>query len=291
MKTKLLIIVFFISFSGKSQEITVFYKEKRKPAQISRRHAPMDTEHFKVYMDEIKRIKAASIADKDKDSTDIFRQMIQEQANKMSAHSMKIFKETKKKSLDIPAYDFVTVLKIKNENSLYYPQEKVSNDTVSYTRTNKTGREFVDERVNYNNSEIIYINHKKDQKISSLKIYEFDQRGRKFLIEEKLIDLRWTLTKETKKVKQYVCYKAVLNNSDKRVEAWYTKEIIANHGPKGYYGLPGLILELKEGKKTVRFHKIQLLSSDTIDIKPPTEGEKITREELKNLPSKLFNQY
>ena len=111
------------------------------------------------------------------------------------------------------------------------------------------------------------------------------------MIEEPLEPQEWELTKETKKIDQYLCYKAILKSSDKKVEAWFTNEIEAPYGPKGYYGLPGLILELKEGKKKVSFDKVSLFPSESIIINQPTEGEKITREELEGLAQKLFDQY
>ncbi|WP_299256823.1 GLPGLI family protein [uncultured Aquimarina sp.] len=98
----------------------------------------------------------------------------------------------------------------------------------------------------------IQINLRK--KISSLEAYEFDLRVRKFLIDEALDNLQWTLTKETKKIDQYLCYKARLNNPDR-----YTNTIKSIHGPKGDYGLPGLILDLQEGERTVNFYKTYVL--------------------------------
>ncbi|WP_378184050.1 GLPGLI family protein [Aquimarina sp. SS2-1] len=287
MRIQLFIVLMLFTFSAKSQEFTVFYKEKRKPAQVSTREEAPDMDLFDKYAVEIAMIKAAINADKDKDSIEYNRKRIQEIADKMSADSKKI----KRKPLEIPAYDYITVLKIDKEKSLYYPQEKVGNDTVSETRTNKKGREFKRERIHFNNSEIIFLDMSEKRKVSLLKVYEFDQRDREFLIDEELEDLEWILTEETKQIDQYLCYKAVLKNIDKKIEAWYTKDIKASHGPKGYYGLPGLILELTEGKKTVRFHKIHLAPEEGFEVRPPTEGEKITRQELEDLPAKLFNQY
>ncbi|WP_405207587.1 GLPGLI family protein [Aquimarina sp. LLG6339-5] len=287
MKKLLLLIIVLFSITMRSQQMTVFYKEKRIPSQVNTRYDHSGEKEIELLAIEIIQLKATMKAEKNKDSIQVYEQRIQDLLSKLKVHTVR----NKQKSLKIPKYDYITVLKLENKKTLYYPQNKAGNDTVSQEGTNEKGDNFKNVRINYYDSEVIYIDQSQNKKTSYIKVHEFDFRGREFLIEEVLDKQEWALTKETKKVKQYVCYKAVLNNSDKKVEAWYTKEIIANHGPKGYYGLPGLILELKEGKKTVRFHKIQLLSSDTIDIKPPTEGEKITREELKNLPSKLFNQY
>ncbi|QLE02730.1 GLPGLI family protein [Galbibacter sp. BG1] len=61
----------------------------------------------------------------------------------------------------------------------------------------------------------------------------------------------WHLSNETKKIEDYVCYKATKKEYNTRTDsyfttiAWYTPEIPFPYGPSGYGGLPGLILELK----------------------------------------------
>jgi GLPGLI family protein len=35
------------------------------------------------------------------------------------------------------------------------------------------------------------------------------------------------------------------------ITAWYTPEIPVSQGPEGYWGLPGLILEVNDGKTTI----------------------------------------
>ncbi|GAA0729136.1 hypothetical protein GCM10009430_38950 [Aquimarina litoralis] len=289
MKIKLLIIFFFISFLGKCQEITVFYKEKRKPAQVSTKQSFDTDEISDHYRKQFSKIKEAIKSGMSKDSILLMREELEKEGERISARINE--RERNKKPLTIPYYDYITVLKINKEKTLYYPQNEVSNDTVSRSRRNKKGRELVDERINYNDSEIIYLDTSKKKRVTALKVHKFDFRGREFLIDETLEDQEWLLTKETKKIDQYLCYKAILNNSKKIVEAWYTNKIKAPYGPKGYYGLPGLILELKEGEKKVSFDKVYLYSSEPVVINPPTEGEKITREELEGLAQKLFDQY
>ncbi|MBW1295932.1 GLPGLI family protein [Aquimarina litoralis] len=289
MKIKLFIAMFLVSFLGKSQEITVFYKEKRRPAQVSTKQSFDNDELTKLYKEKFAEIKEAIKSGVSKDSIIKIREELIKEGNRIAERINE--REKSKRPLTIPYYDYITILKINHQKSLYYPQDKVSNDTVSHSRTNKQGRELVDERINYNDSEIIYLDTSIKKKISSLKVHKFDFRGRKFLIDEALVIQKWELTKETKQIDKYLCYKAILLNSDKRVEAWYTNEIKAPFGPKGYYGLPGLILELKEDRQRVRFDKIYLFPSEPVIVNPPTEGEKITREELENLSAKIFNEY
>jgi len=272
MKIKLFVLFIVFSVSVKSQEFTVFYKEKRKPAKVTSQSPGVDESELEVYSQELNRIKKALRTLKNKDSIAIYDKMYEEQLIKLVMHSKKIKRE---QGLSIPVYDFVTVLKAGSKKSLYYPQEKVSNDSISESNINEKGKSIVNQRINYNNSEIIYIDQKNNKKVTALKIHEFDLKDREFLIEETLEKQEWILTKETKKIGQYVCYRAELKYSNNTIEAWYTTEIKISAGPKGYYGLPGLILELRKGKSTVRFDSIQLFSNEKIEIQPPTEGEKI----------------
>ncbi len=61
----------------------------------------------------------------------------------------------------------------------------------------------------------------------------------------------WKLTKETKEIGDFTCYKAILKKGvpgkEKEVVAWYTTDIPLSHGPLEYGGsLPGIILELDD---------------------------------------------
>lgn len=96
----------------------------------------------------------------------------------------------------------------------------------------------------------------------------------------------WKVTKESKKIDGYICYKGLLNipfknrkGEDKvrTVIAWFSPSLPYNYGPKNFYGLPGLILELTENSTTFIATKIELTKSD-IKIKFP-KGKIITRQE------------
>lgn len=93
----------------------------------------------------------------------------------------------------------------------------------------------------------------------------------------------WTITEETKVVNGYLCYLAFQKN-DEKIKAWYTPKIPVKHGPKGFNGLPGLILEIERGQKAKynwKVDKIDFNTSEVEDIEEPTEGEIITEEEFK----------
>ncbi|MCV9929414.1 GLPGLI family protein [Flavobacterium sp. LS1R49] len=57
------------------------------------------------------------------------------------------------------------------------------------------------------------------------------------------------------------------------VVAWYTPDIPINQGPENYWGLPGLILEINDGRTIVLCSKIVLNAKDKVTIKAPTNGK------------------
>lgn len=63
------------------------------------------------------------------------------------------------------------------------------------------------------------------------------------------------------------------------ITAWYTPEIPVNQGPEGYWGLPGLILEVNDGKTTILCSKVVLNAKDKATIKAPTNGKEVTQKE------------
>lgn len=62
------------------------------------------------------------------------------------------------------------------------------------------------------------------------------------------------------------------------ITAWYTPEIPVNQGPESYWGLPGLILEVNDGKTVILCSKIVLNSKDKVEIKAPKNGKVISQK-------------
>ena len=63
------------------------------------------------------------------------------------------------------------------------------------------------------------------------------------------------------------------------ITAWYTPEIPVNQGPEGYWGLPGLILEVNDGKTTILCSKVVLNAKEKVEIKAATNGKVISQKE------------
>jgi GLPGLI family protein len=65
---------------------------------------------------------------------------------------------------------------------------------------------------------------------------------------------------------------------DQTITAWYTPEIPVNQGPEGYWGLPGLILEVNDGKTVILCSKIVLNPKEKVVIKPALKGKVISQK-------------
>lgn len=124
--------------------------------------------------------------------------------------------------------------------------------------------------------------------------------GKRFLINDQLEDYGWEMTSETKNIGNYTCYKAIRKREETRTSftmtdgkreekkdkvtvetvAWYTPQIPLSNGPGEFWGLPGLILEIQDGKLTIACTEIVMNSSDKIEIKEPTKGKKVTQEKF-----------
>ncbi|WP_339611232.1 GLPGLI family protein [uncultured Planktosalinus sp.] len=67
------------------------------------------------------------------------------------------------------------------------------------------------------------------------------------------------------------------------IVAWYTPQIPISQGPGEFSGLPGLILEIQADRTSVLCSKIVLNPKETIEIKKPSKGQKVTQEEYQKI--------
>ncbi len=167
----------------------------------------------------------------------------------------------------------------------------------------------------YNNGESIYIQEKesvsknseinlKKQKTKKIEIgksgggiyknfktkeylHEADVLGKKLLVTDKLEKINWEFLDDEKTIGSMKCKKAkaIINNEE--IIAWYNDAFALQDGPRDYYGLPGLIIELIAEKKT--YHVINIKkSNDKLEIKKPKVGTKVSKAEyLKILDEKI----
>jgi len=127
--------------------------------------------------------------------------------------------------------------------------------------------------------------------------------GKRFLVKDTLPVYEWELSSETKNIGNYTCYKAtftrevenvsmMLDNGDTKevrnkekvtTTAWYTTQVPVSNGPDNYQGLPGLILELNDGKRTIVCTEIILNPSEKSKITAPEKGEVVSQEKFNKI--------
>lgn len=161
------------------------------------------------------------------------------------------------------------------------------------------------------------------------KTYAVDREfmGKEFLVKDSLPKLEWKLESETKQIGGYNCYKATavkpVSKSDLRnlrpkkeeekdakktadkstnfmdnlempkevtITAWYAPEIAVNQGPENYWGLPGLILEVSDGKTVILCSKIVLSPKEKAVIKAPVKGKEIGQKEYDETVTKKVEE-
>ncbi|WP_275315721.1 GLPGLI family protein [Tenacibaculum bernardetii] len=187
------------------------------------------------------------------------------------------------------------VLSFTREESIYKEEEKLAAPT-----TGGRGSRFG----GFSGGGTKYKNVKEGVLLESTEFF-----GKNFLISEAAKKPNWELGSETRQIGNYTCYKATLvkendafdwrsmrrprrdeakkdstkveKESPKQilVTAWYTPQIPVSNGPGNYWGLPGLILEINEGRTTILCSEITMNPSEKIEIEKPEKGKKVTREE------------
>ena len=172
-----------------------------------------------------------------------------------------------------------------------------------------------------------YYKNVKDKQYSNDK--EF--MGKEFMVKDSLTSLNWKMEAETRVIGGYTCYKATAikkpsatdfrnmrpqkeQNEVKEeakpaeekktnfldalevpkeivITAWYTPEIPVSQGPEGYWGLPGLILEVNDGRTTILCSKVILNPKDKVEIKAVTKGKVVSQKEYDEAVTKKMEEW
>ena len=135
--------------------------------------------------------------------------------------------------------------------------------------------------------------------LKKTKIRKLNAYGEEFNIVSNLVEQEWILINEKKEIEGFICYKAksfkVIKNSRgtfrKEVIAWYAPKLPYNFGPKGYGGLPGLILELTEDKLKYYVTKVILNPNKKVEINKPSKGKLVTVDEFDKVSEKMTRRY
>ena len=108
--------------------------------------------------------------------------------------------------------------------------------------------------------------------------------GRKFLVSGDIGKGQWRMTGKQKTILDYPCQEAVMISDKDTTTAWFTTAIPVSTGPRGWAGLPGLILAATRNSNlsivATMFTPGQV--EDGIIVQPKS-GKKVTKEEFKGI--------
>lgn len=131
--------------------------------------------------------------------------------------------------------------------------------------------------------------------------------GKMFLIKDTLEKPEWKLGKESKQIGKYTCYKATRTDQQVKttfdedgkessdtleveIVAWYTPMVPVSTGPEEYWGLPGLIMEVKSGNTMLLCSRLEMNPEDAGEITAPEKGEEVTRAEFREIAKKKMEE-
>lgn len=97
-------------------------------------------------------------------------------------------------------------------------------------------------------------------------------------------------TSEKKEEKKTNFFEDIDMPKEVTVTAWYCPEIPVNQGPDEYWGLPGLIMEVNDGKTIIMCSKLVLNVKEKIEIKAPTGGDKVSQKEYDDIMMKKMKE-
>ena len=109
--------------------------------------------------------------------------------------------------------------------------------------------------------------------------------------EEKKKEIKSDSTKTDGKEKKTNFMEDIELPKEITVTAWYTPEIPVNQGPEGYWGLPGLILEINDGKTIILCSQSVLNPKDKVEIKASINGKAISQKDYDDTVTKKMEEF
>ena len=124
-----------------------------------------------------------------------------------------------------------------------------------------------------------------------VKVSESDFRNFRFKNRDKKeTETKTETVKDTAKAKKTNFKENWEMQKENTITAWYCPEIPVNQGPENYWGLPGLILEVNDGKTVMLCTKIVMNAKDKVEIKPATKGKQVTQTEYNDIVKKKMEE-
>lgn len=126
----------------------------------------------------------------------------------------------------------------------------------------------------------IYNDYEKQECIAEKDVFD-----KVYLLNDSFKHFNWKITEEFRKVAGFNCRRAETVILDSvYVIAFYTDQILAEGGPEGFTGLPGMILGIVMPRLNMTYFATNYENyvADEKDIAPPTKGTKKKASELES---------
>ena len=146
------------------------------------------------------------------------------------------FESATKEEFEITPTASLFELMVELDESFYQIIPKINNDQVENTLETISASFSVDSNPVYKNTKT--------------KIYQEEAKiaHHIFLIQDKLPQIDWQITKESKEISGFSVFKATATLADEHktaLIAWYSPKLNFKTGPDKFWGLPGVILSLE----------------------------------------------
>jgi len=127
------------------------------------------------------------------------------------------------------------------------------------------------------------------------KIIMREMDSKLYNISDTIATYKWSITRESKKIKGYDVRKAVAIDANFKIEAWYVPSIKSKCGPDEYNGLLGLLLELKKtslkDENQYTTYKLESISiDDKLRLQKPTKGKVISTSEFEQIEEEYYQK-
>lgn len=130
----------------------------------------------------------------------------------------------------------------------------------------------------------------KEASKSDFRNYRRKEEKKKEVVKTEEVKKNEVATTEKKDEKKTNFFDEIDLPKEITVTAWYCPEIPVNQGPDEYWGLPGLIMEVNDGKTVIMCSKLVMNVKDKIEIKAPTGGDKVTQKEFDDIMIKKMKE-
>ncbi len=107
-----------------------------------------------------------------------------------------------------------------------------------------------------------------------------------FVYHEELNQFQWIIEEESKMIGEYQCQKATTNWGGRQYTAWFTMDLPISEGPYKFFGLPGLIVSIKDDQNHYEY-KLKSLAK----LSKPLEFTLNLKEYVKITKKQMNEQY